>query len=132
MLQKMYPINTSRCRRVLELGSIEGKAPKVPQKVTPIKSLHVFTFSSTTVKVHRVSGIGQGHTITLNPDNLKFENRYQHKIVNEHQLDQRGKPKKFTLNPMPGATELQENFAEPSGQVLFDCKLNNDCQAEFA
>ena len=132
MLQKKYPINTSRCRRVLELGSIEGKAPKVPQKVTPIKSLHEFTFSSTTVKVHRVSGIGQGHTITLNPDNLKFENRYQHKIVNEHQLDQRGKPKKFTLNPMPGATELQENFAEPSGQVLFDCKLNNDCQAEFA
>ena len=95
--------------------------------------MHEFVFYKTHVIVKRVSNIGQGRKITLNPDYLKYDSKYDFKIVNHHQLDERGKPMKYTLNPMPGAVELQEDVAEPSSdQIVFDCKMNPDCQAEFS
>ena len=113
---------------IIQLGSIVGEAPKLPQKVTPIRSLHEFTFSENYVNVKRVSNIGLGKDIRLQP--IEFETKYDHKIVNDHQLE-RGKPKKFTLNPLPGTTRLEEDLAEPfDGQVVLDCP-NRKCQAEF-
>ena len=115
---------------IIQLGSIVGKAKKPPQKVNPIRSLHEFIFTSSSVKVKRVSGIGQGKTITLNPDEFEFTSYYAHRIVNENQL-LNGKPRRFTLNPMPGAVELQEDVAKPADDIVFDCKLNKNCLAEF-
>ena len=117
---------------VVQVGSIEGKAPKQPQKVTPIKSLHEFVFSQTTVQIKLVSRIGQGKTINLDRSKFKFDSKYDYKIMDDHQLDQRGKPKRFTFNPMPGSVELQKDVAESSDQVVFDCKKDEDCHAEFS
>ena len=100
---------------IIQLGSIVGEAPKLPQKVTPIRSLHEFTFSENYVNVKRVSNIGLGKDIRLQP--IEFETKYDHKIVNDHQLE-RGKPKKFTLNPLPGTTRLEEDLAEPFDGLL--------------
>ena len=92
-----------------------------------MRSLHEFQYYKDHIIVKHVSGLGEGRKIKLNPDYLKFDSKYDFKIVNEDQLDQRGKPMKYTLNPIPGAITIQEDVAEPStDQIVFDCKMNPD------
>ena len=98
--------------------------------MTPIRSLHEFMFSENHVNVKRVSKIGLGKEIRLQPINFDELGKYHHKIVNEHQL-KHGKPKKITLNPLLGTTKLEEDLAEPfDGKIVFDCR-NRKCHAEF-
>ena len=111
-------------------GFLMNSSQKLPQKVTPIRSLHEFMFSENHVNVKRVSKIGLGKEIRLQPINFDELGKYHHKIVNEHQL-KHGKPKKFTLNPLLGTTKLEEDLAEPfDGKIVFDCR-NRKCHAEF-
>ena len=109
---------------IVQLGSIIGSPPKLPQKVTPIRSLHEFVFTSTHVTVRKVGMIGAGKKIKLEP--IEFKPKYDHFIVNESQL-QEGKPKKFTLNPIPGTVEHKEHTAS---QTVHACP-KKECHAEF-
>ena len=112
---------------VIQLGSIVGKPPKLPQKVTPIRSLHEFIFTPGGVIVNQVCGIGVGKKINLNP--IEFGSFYRHTIVNANQLDPNGKPTRYTLNPVAGTEIVRENVAP--GETVFPCLKNPDCHAEF-
>ena len=92
---------------IVQLGSIIGSLPKLPQKVTPIRSLHEFIFTSIHVTVRKVGMIG-----------ADFKPEYQHVIINESQL-QGGKPTKITLKPLPGTVEHMEpdSFCLPKERV---------------